>query len=540
MERFRQIFKKYLVFLYHCIDRLVINGYLKSLIREEQVAYFFKTVVGISVITKEVLSRRTKDYCNWVEAYACRQDIPIEWAEKGVRKEDYVRPHLQRFQRRHPSGVYFIFRSMEQGPSFRIVTPRYATQDPNHRFLRKNRSRYTHFYFYILDEVLGPFVMRVGTFLPFPTTYYLNGHSYIEQQMIERGIAFRKKDNAFLSTADPKALQSAADRLRPRLIQDRLDLWTERLGPKFSRRESEAMNLNRSYSVSQVEYCCNFIFRSTYPLVHLFRRSCDLGLLHLTADALSHIFGVRITKRLRGKLNTLLEKVDHGHHVLRAYCRNSYVKQYEKHTTFLRQEVCCNDLREFQLRKGLDSLPEARQHLRAILDRFSEFQADSFNVHADFPLLQTLAQPIMVGQTRIPGIKIHDPRPLRLLELLLHQGTQLTGWTTRQIHEAVLSAYGLKSNDYTLNQLRYDVRKLKAHGLLERNGKRYCYRLTAQGVKVALLLVFLHKKLAGPLSSTWFSFRLNPSFPVNDKLETAYHQADLAFQNVVDILKKAA
>lgn len=39
------------------------------------------------------------------------------------------------------------------------------------------RSRFTHYYFYMRDEILGPVVIRVATFLPFQTTYYLSGHS---------------------------------------------------------------------------------------------------------------------------------------------------------------------------------------------------------------------------------------------------------------------------------------------------------------------------------------------------------------------------
>src|SRR5271165_546923 len=35
--------------------------------------------------------------------------------------------------------------------------------------------------------------------------------------------------------------------------------------------------------------------------------------------------------------------------------------------------------------------------------------------------------------------------------------------------------FGLSPSTYTLTQLRYDLRKLKAHGLLERIGRAYCY-----------------------------------------------------------------
>jgi hypothetical protein len=86
-----------------------------------------------SVVSKEVLSQRTNDYQNWVEAYARNHRIATEWAGKGVRKEDYVLPALRRTEKRRSFGVYFIFRSVEQGGTFRISVPRYPTQDPNHR-----------------------------------------------------------------------------------------------------------------------------------------------------------------------------------------------------------------------------------------------------------------------------------------------------------------------------------------------------------------------------------------------------------------------
>ena len=81
-----------LLFVYHCFDRIVIHGYLSGLSRPEQVVHFFRKVVGVPVLSKEILSQRTADYQNWVEAFARNHNIPIEWAEKGVRKEDYVLP----------------------------------------------------------------------------------------------------------------------------------------------------------------------------------------------------------------------------------------------------------------------------------------------------------------------------------------------------------------------------------------------------------------------------------------------------------------
>jgi hypothetical protein len=120
MERFIQLFADFLSLVYHCFDRIVIHGYLSGLSRPEQVVYFFRQVLGIPVVSKEVLSQRTNDYRDWVEAYARNHKIPMEWAEKGTRKEDYVLPALRRLEKKNAYGVYFIFKSMEQGRTFRI------------------------------------------------------------------------------------------------------------------------------------------------------------------------------------------------------------------------------------------------------------------------------------------------------------------------------------------------------------------------------------------------------------------------------------
>ncbi|MEI9974550.1 MAG: hypothetical protein WDO73_22390 [Ignavibacteriota bacterium] len=110
-----------------------------------------------------------------------------------------------------------------------------------------------------------------------------------------------------------------------------------------------------------------------------------------------------------------------------------------------------------------------------------------------------MALPVMAGKTKIAGIKIHDTRMLRLMEVLLHGGTQLNGWRSHDIHQAVLTTFALSATTYTRNQLRYDLRKLKPHGLLERIGRAYCYRLTDKGVKAALMFILFHKRVCGPL-----------------------------------------
>jgi len=412
METFAKLFGSLLAFVYHCFDRIVILGHLPLLTRPENIVHFFRDVHPTGAITKEVLRKRTTEYHRWVEAFARNRKIPVEWAGKGVRKEDYVRPHLQRMERQNRFGVYCIRKSMEVGPTFRSST----------------------------------------------------------------------------------------------------------------------------YSIQQVEYCRNLIFRRNFPIHKLFERSCDIGLLRLTPDKITQIFGFRIYRKWRGKLQSVLEKMEHGHHVFRTCGKNAVLRMYEKFTTFLRLEALSNNLKDFGLRKSLDYLEAVGQTLAAVTDRCAAFEAEARNVHVDFPLFQRWAWPIPAGRSKVPGIKIHDTRRIRLMEVLLHCGTKIGGWRTAEIHQAIRTAFSLRDPDYTLTQLRYDLRKRKAHGLLERDGKRYAYRLTAKGHKIALLFVLFHKRVCGPLANSLFHAPPKPETKPATNIEAAYRKADQSIQEILQLL----
>ena len=366
METLYKLFGSLLSFVYHCFDRMVA--------REENIVHFFRDVNGIWPITQEALRECTNRYRSGVDSYARDHGIPIEWAEKGVRKEEHVAPELQRMRRKNQFGVYYILRSMEVGPTFRSFQPRYPVEDADYRILRRRRSRYIH------DPVLGALSLCIGSFLPFQINCYLNGHSFIERELMRRGIGYRKNDNAFLGVDDPEALQQIADRLDAGVIQRRLDYWIEQLGPRFSRPECQAIWLRRQYSLQQIEFCHNLISR-----------------LH---------------RRLKGKLVSVLESVDHGHHVLRAGCKNALLRRYEKYNTFLRLEVLSNNLRDFGLKKSLEHLDTVRETLAAVANRFSALKAEALNVPVDFPLFQRLARPIVSANSRIP-VPGGSPPPFR-------------------------------------------------------------------------------------------------------------------------------
>jgi hypothetical protein len=155
--------------------------------------------------------------------------------------------------------------------------------------------------------------------------------------------------------------------------------WTWVVGPKFSRKD-------RAPSISVVTIPCSrsntlagLSSDAISPSISSMSVPAISGLFRLTADKLSPMFGFRLHKRLRGKLATVLEKMKHGHHVLRACGKNAGLRMYEKFSTFLCLEVLSNNLRDFGLNKSLENLESVRQTLAAVTDRFAEFEAHALD-----------------------------------------------------------------------------------------------------------------------------------------------------------------
>jgi hypothetical protein len=536
VDRLSELLGRQVQFSYTAWDRIVLNGYLDRLQRPENISYFFREVVGAPAVTPEVLMSRTAPYRSWVARYAAEHAIPLVAAPKGQRKEDVVAPYYRRF--RAAEGVVAILTSTESGRTFVSYLPRYPPSggDPGYRLLHPARKRFLHYYFYLLDPVLGPMSVRVGTFLPFTLAVFLNGHSFLAQELTRLNVGFRKDDNAFLAVDDLTALQAAAERLTPRLIEQRCGYWVRQLAPRFTAEERVAADLHYRYSVAQIELATDVIFKRSAPLKALFRRATELGILLGGADRTTHLFGRRITARYGGKLQTVLDRRNEGQPILRSYYGSSFVKQYEKGDRLLRTETCVNNTYDLGIGRHLENLPALHERMQATNTRYLEAQAELLASTVDAGDLATLARPVRVGARRVPGLKLEDDRVIRLLEALLHPGTFVADWTTREVHARVLARHRLTDSDYRLSQLRYDLGKLRAHHLVERLGASRRYRLTASGLKLGVLLVKLRTRLFGPLASLASDEQPRRPTRTTSEVEAAFRQVDAALDHLCDTL----
>ena len=523
---------RYVPFASTAWDRIVLNGDLDRRQRPENIVHFFREVVGVPAVTPAVLTSRTAPYRTWVQDYAAARGIPLLAAPKGARKEDVAAPDYRRLK--GEEGVAGILTAVEQGRTFVSYTPRSPppSGDAADRRIRAGRKRFLHYYVYVLDPVLGPMSLRIGTFLPFTLAVFLNGHSFLAQELTRQGIGFRKEDNAFLAVDDRAALEAAAERLTPSLIEHRRGSWVQQVAPQFSHAERAAIALHSRSSVAQIELATDVIFTRSAPLKARFRRATERGILLGGAGRTTHLFGRRITQRYAGKLQTVLDRRNEGQPIRRSYYGSSFVQPYEKGDRLLRTETCLNNTSDLGIGRHRDNLPALKERMQATHLRYLDAQAELLASTIDAGDLASLARPVPVGARRVPGLKLEDDRVIRLLAVPLHPGTVVADWTSREVHARLLVRHRLTETDDRLGQVRYDLGKLRAHGLVERLGTSRRDRLTARGLKLGVLLVKLRTRLFGPLVTRAVDAQPRHATTTASEVEAAFRQVDAALDHL--------
>jgi hypothetical protein len=247
---------------------------------------------------------------------------------------------------------------------------------------------------------------------------------------------------------------------------------------------------------------------------------------------LATIFGRKVTKRYRGKLETLIEDLDLPNPVIRSYCRDGSVKQYVRDHLVLRTEATSNNVRDFGVGKSIEQLPPLRDAMAAVTDRYLTVQQDILETFVDRGQLRQLAAPTQLPNgKRIPGLKLDHPRQLALMHALVRFAHIAGGdtFTTRDLHPAAAAALDAPPDQYRLASLRYDLSKLRAKGLVEKVPHSRRYRLRPQGYTICIVFLKLFERVYAPLTAGL----LHPVAADARLADDKRHHLDRLYQRVV-------
>jgi hypothetical protein len=346
----------------------------------------------------------------------------------------------------------------------------------------------------------GRMFVRMCPYLPFSARVCLNQHHWLANRMREEGIDFEQCSNAFLRCGAPERLQALADTLSAEDLSGCGRKWLAYFTPFFSDRERRQAGCQHRRFFSQVEFCDNLIFNRRAALERLLDANRTIG----QPNKITVIFGRKITKKHRGKLQTEIEEMNLPNPVIRSHYRNGFIKQYVRDHLILRTEAATNNVTDYGVNKAIEHLPVLRDKLSAIDDNYLDIQQDILETFVDRGQLQRLAKPSLTASgKRIPGLKLDNPRQLALMHGLVRfaQIAAASTFSTGEIHPHVVAALGAGIQSYSLASLRYDLSKLHAKGLVEKLPRSRRYRLPAKGYSVCLIFLKLLDRFCAPLTA---------------------------------------
>jgi len=277
-----------------CYDRIVITGTLPGICYAGGMTSFLYAK-GIRIFDyarfAEPLRERIRQRA---EQLAAEQGVRIEYiAKTHIRKEEVVAKVLA--ARGEQAGLVHVISAMEACESYQP----WHDKASGKTYLRPDSGKCLHYYFYFIDEKLGLCYLRVPTWCPFRLQFYCNGHSWLARKLAAAGIEFTLADNAFVQVGEIERAQALADSLTPEELHRRLDRYAERLCPV-----GEVFGQRYHWSLMQVEYSTDLIFRSEATLKPLYEQLARQAVLAVKAEQVASFLGKKITPQLAQEIGS--------------------------------------------------------------------------------------------------------------------------------------------------------------------------------------------------------------------------------------------
>ena len=131
--------------------------------------------------------------------------------------------------------------------------------------------------------------------------------------------------------------------------------------------------------------------------------------------------------------------------------------------------------------------------------RLLDAECISHDPAAGAAALEMLTSPVISTTcTRVPGMRFPDPRVQALLAACCALALRPAGFTSRDLRHLLAPQLGKDPGDMTGGQISYDLRRLRAHQIIERIPHSRSYQVTADGLSTALFFTRLTRRVIIP------------------------------------------
>ena len=509
-----------------CLDRIYLNGYVPKLQVGGQVVGFMTRHLGYRIPSPAIMEKIGTRFRQEVRTFAEEHHIPVIRFNKGDRKIDVMHRYLDAQAAMGESGIAAIGVAQEFQNVFASTQHKGNNGVPWFSFTKADR-RVTCFYFYLWDTDFGPAFIKICAYFPYPIKVWVNGHEWAKRQASAAGIGFTALSNGFASCDDPHGLQEICDRLGPGTSGVFFERWMCLL-PLPLTEHDRTDDYWWELSMRQVEVSRTLVFDAPRRARSFFEAlivdNLDIG----RPDTVELIFagppkrtGRPVELGCTPKTKVVTRDTDV---TVNAFFKHSRVKQYLKDGRALRIETVVNCPDDLRCHRRLQNLDELQTKARAVNRRLLDTERVGQGCVLASPAFERVAVPTLTADgRRAPAMRFGDPRVMALFGALCISLNALS-FTNRSLRAQVSRLLGVP---YTVNQMSYDLGRLRLNGLIERVDDTNTYVLTDEGQRVAIFYTKVHNRLLRPLLASH-----QPPAPI--ELRAALRTIDQQVRNYID------
>ena len=524
----------HVVFEVESIDRMYLNVWQPRLAYGGGVQGFFVGHRGYHYASTALMDPMTKAFVADIHGFVAARGLELISFAKGQRKDDLAQEFLARFTERE--GVLFVGRAQEKAGVWRTQRRYNPATGGSYAWLVRSSAFINFFYFYCVDADFGPFFLKFSTYFPYTAKLCINGNEWAKRQAAKAGIGFEPLDNGFAAVRGrgPRCRRSATASARRTSTRCCASGW--RSCPTRSPPPDETAGYRYELSILQAEFSLTQMLDRPVSGRIFFEQvlhdNLDIG----RPDQVSLIFDRRIIRKGR---YTDPGPVPHPGHHRRGHpvpARRLQERQ-DQAVPQGRQGAAHRD--HDQRHPRLRALQTADQPARPAADRLLRQPAPArrpTHQPRPDPRRPSLHRPHRADPhrpgTRIPGLRFGDTRVHALLQALLIHRLLPHGFTNRDLRSPDRAPPRHHAEDITAGKMTYDLRRLRAHGLITRIPRTRRYQITDTGLQHALLFTHAHDHLL----RTGLAEITDPDPPAPSRLRAA----DRAYQRAFDDLARYA
>ena len=146
----------------------------------------------------------------------------------------------------------------------------------------------------------------------------------------------------------------------------------------------------------------------------------------------------------------------------------------------------------------LKNLSELRRIGFAANRRLLEIEQISHDGALGDDAFQHLQRPRHVEGQRARALRFGDANAQALLNAVLMFVFVARGFTNKDLRQQFAVWLGKRADEISPGRMSYELRRLRLHGLIEREPKTHRYRLTVEGLRTALFYTRVYSRILRP------------------------------------------